>query len=156
MIAAEYGHKETVEILLQSNASVNTRTNEGSTALMNAARTGHEEIDAFPGFLHEKSDYSDYQYGIQMNYKVIVESLLEHNADINAKDNDGMTALILAAWYGNKDIVEILLKNNAEINARGKDDSTALHVAALWRHKDIVEILLQHGADINALRVKVV
>ena len=48
----------------------------------------------------------------------IVEFLLAHNADINAKDYKGRTAFLKAVRLGENEVVELLLKNNAEVNAR--------------------------------------
>ena len=33
---------------------------------------------------------------------------MEHGADVNAKDNDGMTALYYALDYGHEDVAEYL------------------------------------------------
>jgi ankyrin repeat protein len=44
MLAAERGHKEVVELLLESGADVNAKSNIGWTALMLAAFNGHKEI----------------------------------------------------------------------------------------------------------------
>ena len=82
--------------------------------------------------------------------KEIVELLLESNADVNLKENDGSTALMVAALFGYKEIVELLLQNNAIVNAKKTDGSTALIFAAREGHKEIVEILLQENANVNA------
>jgi ankyrin repeat protein len=39
----------------------------------------------------------------------IVRLLLEAEADVNKADNDGLTALMLAAKHGHTDIVNVLL-----------------------------------------------
>ena len=77
----------------------------------------------------------------------VIEVLLKHGANVNAKDNGGWTALHWAAKLGHADVVEVLLKHGADVNARDDRGWTALHVAG---NADVAEILLQHGADINA------
>lgn len=71
----------------------------------------------------------------------IIKSLLEKNADINAKDKDGVTALWLAANGGSLEIVNILLENSADINVKDTNGRTALGAARRSGHEDIVQIL---------------
>jgi len=82
--------------------------------------------------------------------KAEVEALLAKGADINARNNEGDTMLLLAASSGKKDIVEWLLAQGADVNAKGKDEETPLHRAAYSGQKDIAELLLAQGADVNA------
>ena len=51
--------------------------------------------------------------------------LLEHHADANAAEYQGLTALMLAAGAGSTDCCEILLENGANIQARDKEDRSA-------------------------------
>jgi ankyrin repeat protein len=82
-----------------------------------------------------------------------VKDLIEKGADINAKDNNGMTALMLASKNNRKEIVELvelLIKNGADVNAKDIYGRTALMIASVNGHKEIVELLIKNGADVNA------
>ena len=79
-----------------------------------------------------------------------VETLLGAGADLEARDREGGTALIIAAYYGHSAIVGSLLDKGAEVNARDEQGSTALMLAARNGHGEIVESLLGKGADVNA------
>jgi len=46
---------------------------------------------------------------------VIVQKLISKGADVNAKDEDGFTPLMLAAKNGHKDVCELLISKGAEI-----------------------------------------
>lgn len=49
-----------------------------------------------------------------------MEALIAYNANVNAKDTKGNTALHMAAWQerdGSQKVAEILLQNGAEVNA---------------------------------------
>lgn len=60
-----------------------------------------------------------------------MKKLLENGADPNARDAEGRTALIAAAYMGHSEIVSVLLEYGADINHQDSDGRTALSVAAL-------------------------
>jgi ankyrin repeat protein len=84
-----------------------------------------------------------------LNY---VQSLLDKGADVNARDEDGNTALIIAISFGNIDVAEMLMKRGADVNARNKSRETALMATAstYFYNPSIVKMLLDRGADVNA------
>jgi ankyrin repeat protein len=75
-----------------------------------------------------------------------VKVLLENGADVNAKDNDGGTALMWAARRGYVDVVVLLLVQRADVNSRNKNGETALMWAAREGNPDVVNLLKAHGA----------
>jgi len=68
-----------------------------------------------------------------------------------AKDSNGNTKLILAAYRGQVSEVISLLAAGADVNIKNKWGMNALMYAAECNHDDIAEILLEAGADINAV-----
>ncbi len=78
-----------------------------------------------------------------------VKTLLAKGADINAKDSNGATALIVASLYGNLEVVRELLSKGADINAKDHDGMTALMLASITGHVDVVQVLLAKGADVE-------
>lgn len=83
-------------------------------------------------------------------YTERVKHLLSVGADVNAKNEDGVSALSYAADRGHMDIVKILLANNADVNSRSNIGSTPLINAAYMGHTEIVEMLIVNGANVNA------
>lgn len=79
-----------------------------------------------------------------------VERMVAKGADVNARDKDGITALMWASTLGHTDIVKFLIAKGADVNAKTPNDDTALIFAATSRYIDIVRILIDHGADVNA------
>lgn len=93
-----------------------------------------------------KKDF--FSYVNNKNRKKIREMIL-NGADVNAKDKDGWTALMLAT--DNKDFktVELLLKLGADIDLQNDEGQTALMIAALIDEKDIGNFLILSGANID-------
>ena len=83
------------------------------------------------------------------NYPEVVELLLQKGADINARANDGNTALKSAALEGNAEVVKLLLEKGADINATTQHGNTALRTAAFEGNVDVVKILMERGVDAN-------
>lgn len=83
-----------------------------------------------------------------------IEHMLNKCDDINIKDEDGYTALILAAQKGYKNVVEKLLEKGADVNLKNKDGLNALELIALKRNEyelsNIAELLFKNGAVISA------
>jgi uncharacterized protein len=94
----------------------------GGTALRAASKRGHFEV---------------------------VKVLVAGGVNVNAKDKEGETALIEAA-YDHFEIVKTLLASGADVNARTRRGWTALMEAAVNDNFEIVKALLDNGADINA------
>ena len=63
--------------------------------------------------------------------------------DINAKNKDGETALMLASSEGHLEMVKLLVEN-------GADYTNALRLASREGHLEIVKLLIENGANINA------
>lgn len=79
-----------------------------------------------------------------------VKLLIEKGADIGAKDNDGVTALMYVSRAGDLEIAKYLVENGTDINAKDSDwGYTALIYAAEYVNLEIVQFLIESGADVN-------
>jgi ankyrin repeat protein len=80
-----------------------------------------------------------------------VKTLVADGADVNAKNSDGATALMVASETRNLEVVQSLLAKGADVNAKANDGQTALFKAVSQRNnEDVVEALIGKGADVNA------
>jgi ankyrin repeat protein len=80
--------------------------------------------------------------------------LIRDGADVNARNNDGWTPLMLAAGHSTSpEIVTVLLEKGAAIESRDDFGLTPLLLAARSSHSkspEIVRLLLDKGAEVNA------
>lgn len=87
----------------------------------------------------------------------IVDLLIKHGADIEARDEEEATPLIRAAAFGQTGIVRALLDHGANVGAKDKYGNTALIAAAcecavvdMPETLPSMKLLLEKGADVNA------
>ncbi|MDR3707481.1 MAG: ankyrin repeat domain-containing protein [Capsulimonadaceae bacterium] len=78
-----------------------------------------------------------------------IEACLDKGADLNAKNNDGHTALMIAALECHTDCVNALVAAGADVNLKANDGQTALMTAAASGQADSLKALISAGADLN-------
>lgn len=66
---------------------------------------------------------------------------IENGADVNFKDKNGFTPLMLAANFGNTEMVKLLAQKNADLKAESNNGDTALSLAEAKGHAEIVTFL---------------
>lgn len=156
-LAADYGHPDTVRLLLEKGADSIAEGLSGEGALTEAARIGYVtkvalvlERGVDPKTKNEAL-FSMGQSGplvlpmsalarpvqTQQNQErpdidcaKTVGLLLDHGANIEARNEEDDTPLMWAAEHGQTEVVRALLERGADVEARNKYGSTALVVAA--------------------------
>ncbi len=93
-------------------------------------------------------------YAVFKNNYTITNYLIDIGADVNARFEDGSTALITAAENGFLDICRLLINNKANVNEVDNYGNDALVKAVLYGHTGVIKMLLENGADINNINVK--
>ena len=83
---------------------------------------------------------------------VAVRALLRQQADVDAAEADGTTALHWAAYKGDVETARLLLRAGARVDARNRYHVTPLELAAGRGSAPLVEALLVAGADPNSTR----
>ena len=79
-----------------------------------------------------------------------IEGLLAAGAEVDAKDEKDITALLYASSEGHSASVEALLDAGADVDAQANDGMTALMVVAKG-NTDIARALLEAGANVDAI-----
>jgi len=135
-VAAQEGHLEMIQLLKDCGANLRVVCTKKSTLLMCAARYAHVEVLRYlidngadvkaidsrkTSALHfacdcEKlvllSDESQRE-DIEIRYLDVAYELLAHGANVNAKDGNGLTPVVLASAVGHTDLVECLVEHGA-------------------------------------------
>jgi ankyrin repeat protein len=109
------------KLLIERDADVSRRDPLGKTPLIEAAWRGSEWVE-------------------------IIRLLVEKGANINDKDNDGMTALM---WAQNVEVAKLIIELGADLNATNAYGETALSYASHNNHNDIVELLQSSGLHVE-------
>lgn len=77
-----------------------------------------------------------------INYdKNLVQKLLDHKANPNVQDNNGVTPLIWAVKMGNAELVQMLLHYGADKKISDKNDKTAFEYAINSKNLEIINLL---------------
>jgi ankyrin repeat protein len=76
-----------------------------------------------------------------------VRKLIDKGADVNSRDEQGNTPLILASFYAGPECVALLLEKGADVNAANKAGVTALIRAATNFEK--TRLLVDAGAEVR-------
>lgn len=150
--AAENGHQEVVQFLIQKDANINAKSSTGATPLIFAAMNGHSEtVDVLieaGAKVNEEADHvegnSALQAAAMKGHTDIVRNLLANGANPTFSTDYGKTALYQAARNGHLETVKILLNANNELSSL---EGFELGIAAENGHEEIVRTLLDIGAN---------
>ncbi|CAF1132327.1 unnamed protein product [Didymodactylos carnosus] len=78
-----------------------------------------------------------------------IQKAIHRGIDLETRDEDQQTALILAARLGHIECVKVLVDTKANVNAEDVDGWTALLNATKEGYIDIVRLLVENNADIE-------
>jgi len=79
----------------------------------------------------------------------VIEFLAERGADLNARDEAGLTPLHRAVAAGRLELATRLIRAGVDVNRRDAQGRAPLSIALETRNRNIIELLRQNGALAN-------
>ena len=131
LAAAADGHADKILAALKKGADPNTKDDQGNTPLIIIS--------------------SDTIWG---NAKDVLDAFIKAKANLDAKNKEGATALMIAAANDRWSWVDLLLAAGAKVNAKDNDGWTPLMYAALNDSNASLRSLLTAKADLEATDTK--
>ncbi len=115
-LACFFGHYDTAEYLVKAGAPLNS--------------PAHNDLKAAP--LHSAT---------AGRYEKIVKMLLDHGADPNVREQNGFTALHVAAQNNDVEIIHLLLLGGADLTLKSTSGKTAMDIAMGAGHEKATALL---------------
>jgi ankyrin repeat protein len=84
------------------------------------------------------------------NDDATIRSLLLEKVEIDARDSDGRTALLLATHRNHIEVARALIEAGADVNAKDNIHDSAYLYAGARGHLEILKMALAHGADLKS------
>ena len=148
MYSAMAGDVDAVEFLLGRGADADARASNGWTALTLAAARGFDEVVA--ALLARGGDpnvpdiygWTPLMRAVQQMRLAVVRVLLDSKrVALDVQNENGRTALHIAAAAGLKEIASMLVTRGADIHIRDRGDKTPTALAIAEGHTAIAEII---------------
>jgi serine/threonine-protein phosphatase 6 regulatory ankyrin repeat subunit B len=165
-VAAQSGHLEVVNLLLEKGAEVTVLDDEQRSAIVLAVKNNHGDVavalvkaGADPNTPYTDEDGETHNLlmdAITVENEEFAILLAEKGADLYYVDDKKVTTLLQASHRGLTDIVKILLEKHAASGKSGYLDDASdegippLIAAASEGHVEIVKLLVAAKVDVNA------
>jgi ankyrin repeat protein len=168
MYASQFGHQESVRVLIEKGANLEAVDKRGNTALQLASDYGYRKMAKL---LCKHGARGALCYAAKNDLRDMVAELISEGNGLEECDKDGNTALQLASKYRNGKVAKLLCKHGArgalfhaakndlrdivtELNSKGhaleecdKQGNTALQLAADYGKGEMAKVLCKHGTQ---------
>ena len=160
LIATVYynGSRKVIRSLIKHGANVNAIVKYNQTALMIACHKKYAD------FIHvllkagsdtnivDEDSWTCLMYAVNSHCSnEILQAITDHGVDVNAKDKDNQTALMIACGIRHVDAIHVLLKAGSDTNIVDKNIWTCLmSVVESQCSNEVLQAIIDHGADANA------
>lgn len=142
------GNEAIVKMLIQKGAEINYRSEDEITALSIASQNGHSEIVQMlikkgAQITNRPGDQRAFLVAIRRHYSPIVQLLIDSKANVNLKDINNSTPLLIATLNGDFEIARLLINYDADISLPGFNGVTPLLAAHYKNEVEIIQLFLK-------------
>ena len=148
-LASVSGPLTTVKMLVEAGADVRATDDYGDTCLISATYNGHTDTVRYLVCLPEvdlnhqgSGNHTALHVAASRKHSEVVQVLIDAGADIETKNVDGNSPLLLASISGELTTMTKLVKAGADVRATNTGRSTCLIFAAYHGHTDAVRYLV--------------
>jgi ankyrin repeat protein len=99
--------------------------------------------------LHQKALTKKLLQAAKFGDKSVILELIDCGVNLDAKDENGFTALMAAVSYNCFNTAQLLIAKGVNVNAQNKEGNTALIIASHGAFGQMVSFLLTNGADVT-------
>uniref|UniRef100_A0A8D0GQK8 Ion transport domain-containing protein n=1 Tax=Sphenodon punctatus TaxID=8508 RepID=A0A8D0GQK8_SPHPU len=153
-MAAKRGHAAVVKALLQKGTEVDARTKDDYTALHVAAQYCKPlVVQTLLGFGAQvqlkggKAQETPLHIAARIEEgEKVAEMLLKSGADVNVEQENGETAMLIAARHGNLQMITALIEEGGELAWQSKAGECPLHIAVRHCHLHVAREILNYLA----------
>ncbi|EHA8587864.1 ankyrin repeat domain-containing protein 17 [Cocos nucifera] len=136
MVAAKEGNVDAFRFLVFAGADVKLRNRAGETAVMLSQSNGNSDLfeQVMLEFALEKGNAGGFHalhYAARRGDLAAVRLLTSRGCDVDMRDGDGYTPLMLAAREGHGEVCELLIASGARCNIKTERGETALSLARM-------------------------
>ena len=150
--------KDTLEKIIEQGVDANYMNHRGDTALIRAYSTAQTESvnvllekGADPNIVNSSGFSSLHAAAAGNCPSKTVQEISKCKIDLDAKDKDGRTALLLACMHRQQETVQVLLEAGSNPNIRDNNGQTSLMKAAISGcRKKVIQAIIDRGNDVNA------
>jgi hypothetical protein len=97
---------------------------------------------------------NDLSYACKSGNLKVFKQALDHGGNIQQTDNEGVTLLMFACYFGHIEIVKILLRQeNPGIEYMDSKGSTALTYATKGKNSDIMQLILEESRTYKTKKI---
>ena len=151
-------NKKTLQTIINHGADVNAIENKHLTALMLACQKGN--VNAINVLLKAGADHNVqditgatliHHAAVAQDYsQETLQTIINHGVDVNATNNESVTALMTACQQKNVEAIHLLLKAGADPNIADTSGATSIHHAVVGGcSKETLQFIIDNGADVN-------
>ncbi len=168
VMAAEKGSREIVVLLIRAGADASLSDSSGKNASAIAYASGHEKLGKYlekfcnrrsPKNKESKNLLPDYENltpndalwkAVRVSHVEQVKRAIIRKADVNSRDGDGSSVLMIACQKGDSAIVNSLLEAGADARTSNNWGNSPLTWACQQENEEVVQLLLDKKVNVNA------